>query len=106
MQDIQNYYKSTIRGVDFEKNPTQAMRAINKWIEDQTKGRINNMLSSPPPTDTKLTVVNAVYFKGAWTFPFSEEFTRVEDFTVDSNDVVKVCKPILHWGCLHFIIWN
>ena len=66
------------------------MRAINKWIEDQTKGRISNMLTSPPPVDTKLTIVNAVYFKGAWTNPFSEEFTRVEDFFVDNNDVVKV----------------
>jgi serpin B len=40
--------------------------------------------------NTRLALTNAVYFKGAWFFPFMEENTTKEDFTLLDGENVEV----------------
>ncbi|CAG0921060.1 unnamed protein product [Notodromas monacha] len=89
-QDVQSYYKTAIRGVDFLNKPTQAMNEINRWVKEQTKGKITNILTSPPSPETKLAIANAIHFKGAWQSQFAEEDTKTEEFFVTDKDVVQV----------------
>jgi serpin B len=77
----------TIEAVDFIAAPQRAMSRINDWAEEQTNGRITDLLTSPDP-NRRLVLTNAVYFKGKWRDPFTAESTRDGEFTMASGDGV------------------
>lgn len=87
-------YGAEMQSVDFAQ-PEAASRKINQWVEEQTNGKIKDLVS-PPLLDalTRLVLTNAVYFKGDWVKPFDKQNTREEDFTVSAQGKVKV--PLMH----------
>lgn len=58
---------------------------INGWVNDKTNGKIPTIANSD---DFWATLINAVYFKGAWQNEFSENATKPDIFT-DRNGVEK-----------------
>ena len=80
--------------VDFAE-AAAASREINHWVEEQTNGKIKDLIP-PGSLDamTRLVLTNAVYFKGDWVRPFDKQNTREEDFTVSAQGKVKV--PLMH----------
>jgi serine protease inhibitor len=59
---------------------------VNTWVSEQTKGKIPGLLA--PEGDyshTLLVVVNAIYFKGAWTAPFDPKRTQETPFATPSG---------------------
>lgn len=49
---------------------------INAWVSDQTNQMIPTLLAPDTfTTDSRMALVNAVYFKGSWADPFKEEST-------------------------------
>src|SRR5215813_2167140 len=65
--------------VDLHVSADAACREINRWVEDKTRQRIQNLI--PPGSlnsDTRLVLVNAVYFKGTWVLKFEERYTSKE----------------------------
>ncbi|MDR3153665.1 MAG: serpin family protein [Deltaproteobacteria bacterium] len=66
--------------VDFAGDAADAQSAVNDWTLDATDGKINGLLASPPPPETRLLLVNAVYFKGLWEEPFNPEATEDGEF--------------------------
>ncbi|MDR1608194.1 MAG: serpin family protein [Deltaproteobacteria bacterium] len=76
--------------VDYANDGQGAKTKINDWIADKTKGKIKNFLGSPPPPQSSLILVNAVYFLGQWTFPFNAELTKPHDFVLASGEKVEV----------------
>ncbi len=54
--------------------------AINKWVKDQTRGRIPEILDKTSPL-TVMVLVNAIYFKGEWSSPFKANSTSDRSFT-------------------------
>jgi serpin B len=89
LDSIAMNYGGGVNGVDFSQNSEDVYRTINQWIEQATNGHINDM----PPREsissaTRLALTNAVYFRGEWTFPFSESQTYESIFnTQDGNEV-------------------
>ncbi|MGO9114672.1 MAG: serpin family protein [Thermoguttaceae bacterium] len=72
-----------------------ARREINEWVEQQTNGKIKDLI--PPGSIgamTRLVLTNAVYFKANWLQPFDKQNTREEDFAVSAQEKVKV--PLMH----------
>ena len=71
---LQNYldlialnYGAGIRLADFINQYEPARNEINNWVSDQTNKKINNLLA--PGTlnpDTRMVLVNAIYFKADW----------------------------------------
>ena len=54
---------------------------IDEWIEDNTNGMIAGFLGDDKiPTNIVAFIVNAVYFRGAWTYEFDREDTIDGDF--------------------------
>jgi serine protease inhibitor len=53
---------------------------INRWVEEETEGRIRDLIQEIDPLD-RLFLVNAVYFKAPWTTPFNEHATGYRSFT-------------------------
>jgi len=72
------YYNAKVTPLDFASS--EAAPAINKWVESHTNGKITGIVDSPIDPLTILFLINAVYFKGAWSEPFSPERTEEADF--------------------------
>jgi len=67
------YFDATVQGLDFA-DPAAA-ETINDWVSDQTRGRIDEIVTPPIPEETIAYLVNAIYFKGAWTYQFDPDRT-------------------------------
>jgi serpin B len=82
-------YDAPLQQVDYETNATAAVTAIDGWVSTQTQGEIPSLLQ---PTDltstTRLVLVNAIYFKGAWETAFDPSQTSPRPFTLSDGTAV------------------
>ncbi|MBP3871200.1 MAG: hypothetical protein J6E46_09510 [Faecalicoccus sp.] len=76
---VRNYHHATVRTVDFAGNTNQVKQDINRWVKKQTQGFISNYQSHVSES-TVTNIINAVYFKGMWEFPFDESDTHFQNF--------------------------
>jgi len=81
-------FGSAIEQVDFARNPKEALRRINKWCSDNTKGKITSLFDDIDPL-TRLVLANAIYFAADWQTPFNARETRDDDFTLQDGTKVK-----------------
>jgi serpin B len=70
-------YGAGLRLLDFIKAPEESRITINKWVSDQTEGKIEELIP-PGVIDalTRLVLTNAVYFNAAWLNPFDDNMTH------------------------------
>uniref|UniRef100_A0A8C5MFX5 Plasminogen activator inhibitor 1 n=1 Tax=Leptobrachium leishanense TaxID=445787 RepID=A0A8C5MFX5_9ANUR len=62
-------------------DPSQAKDILNKWVENQTEGMIQDLLGSNSiPPLTRLVLLNAVHFDGGWKLPFPDKATHQRPF--------------------------
>lgn len=74
-------FKEELESLNFKYDPFLSKQIINEWVSNQTKYQINDLLSdSDVHEDTKLILVNAMYFKGLWQSKFLPENTKKEIF--------------------------
>ena len=88
-------YDGSITLVDYQKSAAAACLEINRWVEDKTRQKIRDLI--PPGSlnsDTRLVLVNAVYFKGTWVLKFKEKDTRDEPFYLETGG--KVRAPLMY----------
>ncbi|MFI5458898.1 MAG: serpin family protein [Isosphaerales bacterium] len=88
---IEINYQGGLYPVDFRNAAEAARRTINTWVEEQTKGKIEDLLK-PRHVDSRtvLILTNAIYFKALWATPFSKDRTSPGDFDASSSDRVRV----------------
>lgn len=72
-----HYFKARIEGLDFD-NPS-SVDVINQWVNDQTNGRIKKIINQINPEDL-MYLINAIYFKGDWTYLFNKDLTQTANF--------------------------
>lgn len=84
-------YQAGMNLVDFVNAAEEARQAINASVEEQTRGRITDLIP-PGVLDrlTRLVLVNAIWFKGTWEEEFSPDATRDEPFTLPDGTEVQV----------------
>ncbi|MCK4720617.1 serpin family protein, partial [bacterium] len=74
-------YGAGMRMVDFMTKPEECRIIINEWVEDRTEEKIKDLLPQGIiGTDTRLVLVNAIYFNASWLYPFLVENTFPMDF--------------------------
>ena len=83
-------FNSEAQNIDFSKRQ-EAAGKINKWVEDQTNDKIHNLIA-PKSLDanTKMVLVNAVYYKGAWKHRFFTATNLKEQFFLNNENSVEV----------------
>ncbi|MEX2140670.1 MAG: serpin family protein [Pirellulales bacterium] len=84
-------YQAELGQVDFQTQTEAARQSINRWVVQQTAGKIEDLL--PPGSleqRTKLVLTNAIYFKGNWATPFKKTATRDMDFKLSSSQNSRV----------------
>lgn len=77
VQRNQYYYNAQVRALDF--SAPSAPKTINDWVSAQTHGRIPEIIKTIEP-HLVMFLVNAIYFKGTWTYEFLPKDTRAESF--------------------------
>ena len=69
---VQSAFGAPLEPLDFLHAGEDGRRHINAWVAKETNDRIKDFV---PPSgvdkDTRLALVNAIYFLGDWAVPFS-----------------------------------
>ena len=73
-------YDADLLETDFKRDANQLVNKINKWIELETKNRIQNVFKELD-TETVMLLINVVYFKAKWMKPFPMSNVRLKKFT-------------------------
>ncbi len=71
------YYGAEVRALDF--GDPKSPGVINAWVADKTKDKIRDVVDRIDPSAV-LFLINAIYFKGAWSVEFDEKLTTDEIF--------------------------
>ena len=88
---LNSSYGAGLNQVDFSGATEQARSTINRWVEEQTLGKIPELLTPGVVSAlTRLVLTNAIYFKGDWQFKFDSEDTQQAPFTRSDGSSVTV----------------
>jgi serine protease inhibitor len=79
----QKYFDALVRGLKFS-NP-DAADTINGWVEENTNGKIKNLVEKPISGDIVMFLINTIYFNGAWTYQFDKDETKQAWFYLPDN---------------------
>jgi serpin B len=74
LDNMERYFDADVRAMDFAD--PGAVGIINGWVRDHTGGRIDEIVTAPIDPQTIMFLINAIYFKGAWTHEFDPDDTR------------------------------
>ncbi len=91
LDDTAHLFGAPLEPLDFKTQKEAARKRINGWIAERTKDRIRDLVpESGVSTDTRLALVNAVYFLGDWDEPFIKAATSDASFMVNGRTDTKV----------------
>ncbi|HNQ67361.1 MAG TPA: serpin family protein [Bacteroidales bacterium] len=80
-QIIKDYFNGAFKNVDFKNNFRSEESHINSWVSEMTKNRIKNLIPEGTLDEsTKMVLVNAIYIKSKWKYPFSKSSTQSKRF--------------------------
>jgi len=83
---IQVYYDAEISGLDFKSE--QSVGTINNWVETKTNGLIDKLINEIPD-DAVMYLVNAIYYKALWKYPFDKANTNKAPFYLENNSEIE-----------------
>lgn len=87
LSDMQEIFRGeSYRGV---LSSDAVMKQINSWCSENTRGLIPEMLVKPLDADTRLALLDAIYFKGDWMNPFEAVDTAERPFTREDGTEVQ-----------------
>jgi len=88
---VEKYYGGKVSNLDFVKETEKSRQTINSFIEEQTNGKIKDLIPKGVLDYlTRLVLTNAIYFKGTWQWEFNPKNTEEVDFKITPTDIVKV----------------
>ena len=89
IESTQEFFLAEPIAMDFGQ-AEQSRTEINQWVEEQTNQKIQDLIAPGLLSgNTKLVLVNAIYFKGDWQFKFNKKRTKKGDFHVSPTQTVQ-----------------
>jgi serpin B len=91
----QKAFDAPLEPLDFRASADASRQHINQWVAEQTEQRIKDLI--PPggvASDTRMVLVNAIYFLGEWATAFKAEATRPAAFHLSTSSSKDV--PTMH----------
>jgi serine protease inhibitor len=80
-------FDAEVAGLDFSL--PSALTTINKWASDNTNGKIPKVLNEISG-DAVMFLMNALYFKGDWSYQFDKALTSDRPFHTDGSNSANV----------------
>jgi serpin B len=88
---VKQNFGAAFEPLDFVADPKGATQHINKWVADQTRDKIRDLIPADALNKlTRLVLANALYLKAPWADAFSEKATQPEPFHVPGAAPVNV----------------
>lgn len=84
---IEENYGSALKFVDFYKGDREAIRLeINNWVEEKTHSKIKDLIAKNILNeDTRMVLVNAIYFLAEWEKEFKKDLTYDGVFNISTS---------------------
>lgn len=79
---LKNCFDASPNVLDF--SDTASVDAINSWVSEKTNGKIDKIIDKIEP-ETVMYLINAIFFKGAWTTTFDSGSTYDGTFTLTNG---------------------
>ena len=77
-RQTKNYFNAEIAEIDIKSS--ESPKRINKWVKKATNNKIDKMVDGPLDDNFVAMLLNAIYFKGDWKFPFDKKGTEYREF--------------------------
>ncbi len=74
----QTWFDAAVMAMNFQAS--DAADIINQWVAAATHDKITKIINPPIDPAVALLLINAIYFKGAWTHPFDTAHTFNSQF--------------------------
>ncbi len=95
-----DYFSAVVQALDF--NDPNSADVINAWVKDNTNDLIQQIVDPPIDPHTIMFLINAIYFKGTWTYEFEEDLTQDDLFNLPDGSQ-KTCRMMQIDGELQYI---
>lgn len=79
----EDYFNAETQQIDISSS--DASKKINDWVKKATNSKIDKMVDNPLDSDFVGLVLNAIYFKGDWTYPFDKKLTEKRTFHLENG---------------------
>jgi len=79
----ESYYNAEVQALDF--SDPESVNTINGWCATKTNDKIKKVLDHIGP-DVVMYLINAIYFKGQWTYDFDKELTTEGTFHTSPSE--------------------
>lgn len=90
----QTYYDALLKAdEDFDQKSADA---INGWCKEKTKGMIPEFVEVDEISSLKVLLLNALYFKGKWKYPFEPSETQMQVFVRKDGSPIRVPMMKMH----------
>lgn len=89
------YFDALVTGLDFSH--PDAPKTINAWVDQSTNGKIKEIVDDPINPFFVMFLINAIYFKGNWTYQFDPDLTKDDKFILPDG-VTKPCQMMSQLG--------
>jgi len=90
LDTIKENYGAKLRPLDYANATENSRQIINSWVENKTHNRVKNIIPEGALSpSTRLTLVNAIYFKAKWENEFSNYMTGNDTFTKEDGSTVE-----------------
>ena len=91
MSLIREYYGSAFYKVNYKGDREKIRQQINAWVEKHTNDLIKDLIQPGVLVDdTRLVLVNAIYFLSNWKIAFDENATHTSTFNINRERTVSV----------------
>ncbi len=91
-------YDARVESLDLSTQ--ESVKIINDWVSSQTNKAIKEVVSAPN-SYVNMYLMNALYFKGIWRYPFKKSNTKEELFTNADGSSVEVPMMNLEESFIH-----
>lgn len=89
------YFEALVQSLDFGQ--PAAADIINAWVEENTNGKIDQIVQAPIDPLTVMFLINAIYFKGSWTYEFDPAETEEKSFRLRDGSERET--PTMQYKC-------
>ncbi len=88
IDQVKKYFHSEAQSLNFKTKTEESRNIINTWVQKQTNGKIEELLSKGIISDvTRMILTNALYFKAGWMEKFQKEVTTKRVFYAPSEEI-------------------
>jgi len=89
-----NYFNAEIEEIDIATS--ESAKRINDWVKKATSEKIVEIVDAPLDSNLVTILINAIYFKGDWTYQFDEKGTKNRTFQLESGGKKEVPLMLLN----------